>query len=104
MAFKTKQDYYGLGQISGLVLIGTTENKSASTVEAQGEDGFVVATEMFGVRSAPSCEYIITGNVDISNVRFGSITTLSNLGNFVLTNFEINTSAGSAPTVSASGS
>lgn len=44
MAFKTKIDYYGLGDVNGIVLVSTTENKTESVAEAQGEDGFVVAT------------------------------------------------------------
>lgn len=33
MAFKTKQDYYGLGG-TGVVLVSTTENKTESVAEA----------------------------------------------------------------------
>ena len=83
MAFKTKTDYYGLGS-AGLTLVGTTENKSESSVTAQGENGFVVAVEGFGVRSAPACEYIFTNNVTLSNIKFGAITTISSK-NYCLT-------------------
>lgn len=103
MSFKTKQDYYGLGSVSGLVLVGTTENKSESSVEAQGENGFVVAVEGYGVKSAPACEFVITKDVSLSGITFGDITTI-NSQNFCLASIEINTQAGSAPTMTASGS
>ena len=43
MAFKNKVSHYGLENVQGIVLISTTENKSSSTVEAVGEDGYVIA-------------------------------------------------------------
>lgn len=105
MSLKQKQDYYGLMTLdANLVLVSTTENKSASNVEAQGEDGFVVANEMFGVRAAPTCEYILKHDVSMGTIKMGAIKSITDMGNFVLTGFEVNTQAGSAPTVSASGS
>ena len=65
MSFKTKQDYYGLGAVTGLALTGTAENKSLSTAEARGEDGFVVAVESFGETSAPSCDLVVKGDVTL---------------------------------------
>ena len=102
--FKQKTDYYGLGTSGiGLTLVGTTENKTESSVTAQGENGFVVAVEGFGVRSAPACEYIFTNNVTLSDIKFGKITTLSG-HNYCLSQVEVNSQAGSAPTMTASGS
>lgn len=105
MSLKQKTDYYGLTTLdSNLVLVSTTENKSQSTVEAQGEDGFVVAVESFGLRAAPTCEYVLKHDVDMSGIKMGAITAITGMGDFVLSSFEVSTQAGSAPTVSASGS
>ena len=103
MSFKSKQDYYGLSaQAANLVLTSTTENKSASVAEAKGEDGFVVATEMYGEVSAPSCEYVAKGDVALSSIKIGTITKIGD-GSFCLSSLSFSTSAGAAPTASASG-
>lgn len=103
MSFKTKADYYGLGAVTGLQLVSTAENKSQSVAEARGEDGFVVAVEPFGETSAPSCDLVVTNTgVTLSNIVLGQITTISS-NKFALANLTITTSAGAAPTVSASG-
>ena len=88
--FKQKQDYYGLGEIDGLTLVSTTENKSESTVEAQGENGFVVAVEGFGVKSAPACDFVITKGITLSSITFGDITVIDGK-NYCLASLEINT-------------
>lgn len=102
MSFKTKQDYYGLGAVTGLALTGTAENKSLSTAEARGEDGFVVAVESFGETSAPSCDLVVKGDVTLESIVLGAITTI-NSHKYCLANLSITTAAGAAPTVSASG-
>lgn len=43
MAFKTKTDYFNLGDIAGIEVTSSSQNKAASNAEAQGENGFVVA-------------------------------------------------------------
>lgn len=99
MAFKTKQDYYGLASASsGLTLVATSENRSTQVAEAQGEDGFVVATESYGNRAAPNCDYIVTNDVSLAGIVLGDVTTIDS-HNFVLGGITINTQAGSAPTV-----
>ena len=102
MSFKTKSDYYGLGAVTGLALTSTAENKSKSVAEARGEDGFVVAVEPFGETSAPSCDLVVKGDVTLSSIVLGAITTIGT-HKYCLANLTISTAAGSAPTVSASG-
>jgi hypothetical protein len=103
MSFKSKQDYYGLSaKAANLVLTSTTENRSASVAEAKGENGFTVATQMYGEKSAPSCEYAVKGDVALSDVKIGTVTTIDSRS-FVLASLSVSTSAGAAPTVSASG-
>lgn len=103
MGFKTKSDYFGLGAVSGLELTSTSENKSKSTAEAKGENGFVVAVEPYGETSAPSCDLVVTNaGVTLSGIVLGSITTIGD-GKFCLSSITVNTAAGAAPTISASG-
>lgn len=102
MAFKTKADYYGLGAITGLKLISTNENKSASTAEARGEDGFVVAVESYGTTSAPSCELNVIADTSLANIVLGTVKTIGT-DKFCLASLSISTSAGGVPTISASG-
>ena len=60
-------------------------------MEAQGENGFVVATESFGIKSAPACEFVVTQDVNMSDITFGHVHTITELGNFVLANLEVST-------------
>lgn len=103
MSFKAKSDYYGLSaQAENLVLTSTTENRSAQVAEAKGENGFVVATEMYGNVSAPSCEYVAKGDVSLDSIKIGTVTVIGE-GSFCLSSLSFSTSAGAAATVSASG-
>lgn len=101
MAFKTKTDYFGVSG-TNIKLISTTENNTAQTVTAKGEDGFVVADQVFGERSTPSCDYAIIGNVSLSAIVLGDVTTTEGK-NFCLTGVNIATGAGQPPSMSASG-
>lgn len=102
MAFKTKTTHYDLGTITNAVLVSVTENRSASTVEAKGEDGFVVASQVFGEKSAPSEEYAIKGDVTLTGIKMGSVKTVGG-DSFALESITVTTSAGAAPTMSVSG-
>lgn len=102
MAFKTKTEYFGLASIAGLKLVSTVENKSASNVEARGEDGFAIAREVFGERVAPSAEYEVIADVNVKTLELGTINTVDSKKIAFLT-LRASTSAGSAPKVSAAG-
>lgn len=99
MGLKTKVDTFNLAG-NGLTVSDTTQGASISSAEARGEDGFVVAIENFGERDNPSCNYVCTGAATLSGIVLGSRDSTSGC---VLSSLTINTSAGSAPTVSASG-
>lgn len=101
MAFKTKIDYYGLSG-TNIQIISTTENNTSQTVTAKGEDGFIVADQVFGERSTPACDYAITGNVSLSSIILGNVKSASG-NNYCLTGVNITTGAGQAPTMSANG-
>lgn len=102
MAFKTKVSHYGLDNINGIVLISTTENKSSSTVEAVGEDGYVVAHQTFGEKTAPSENYAVNGNVALNEIVIGSKTTVDNKA-YVINNINITTTAGGTPSMTVTG-
>lgn len=104
MAFATKLDWFGLASDS-LKVTKCSDGKSAQTVEAQGADGSVVACEVFGETLAPSCDYTVAGAVTwaAGAHALGKLTATADGGKVALTNITINTSAGAAPTITASG-
>ena len=103
MALKTKTDYYGLAT-SGWEVSDTSENRSVGYVaEAQGPDGFLVAVDADGEIVAPEVNYVATSDATLNSVVLGSVKTV--LGKKVaLGGITINTSAGAAPTMTATGS
>ena len=102
MAFKAKTTHYDLGTVSNAVLVSVTENRSASTVEARGDDGFIVASFVFGEKSAPSEEYVIKGDVALTGIKMGSVKAVGG-DSFALESITVTTSAGAAPTMSVAG-
>lgn len=105
MAFVAKVDYFDLAG-SGLVCTSSNDGASASTAEAAGEDGSIVANEVFGLTKAPSCDYAMTGAWEPDDLKLGAITTIgsgASAESFVLSSITITTSGGAATTVSASG-
>lgn len=104
MAFATKIDWFGFANDS-LKVTKCSDGKAAQTVEAQGADGSVVASEVFGETLAPSCDYTVAGTVTWAEDAhaLGKLTTTADGGKVALTNISINTSAGAAPTITASG-
>jgi hypothetical protein len=110
-AFISKTDYFDLVTTSNskLACISADDGRSAEVAEATGEDGTIVANNVYGVKIAPSNEYQLKDSLTIAanTIKLGSVAEIENddeTSNFVcLATFEIGTSAGSAPTISASG-
>lgn len=103
MSFKSKQDYFGLsGTGSNFVITSSDENKSASTAEAQNDKGDIVATQMYGVTSTPSCDYVLKGDASTGDIEMGNEITVDDK-KYVITSFSFNTAAGTPPTVNVSG-
>lgn len=102
MAFKNKKEYFGLGSVTGLKLVSTTEGKSASSVEAKGEDGFTIAREVYGEKIAPSGEYEVIGDVTLTGIELGSVNTVDSK-KVALLSIRVSATAGAAPKVSVSG-
>ena len=61
--FITKTDYFGISDTSALVCTTDSDGRSAETAEAVGQDGSVVAYNVYGESISPSNEYVIKGNV-----------------------------------------
>ena len=111
MSFKSKHDFFNLttngsGGSTGLVITDSNENKSATTVQAQNEKGDYVAWEVFAETLSPDCSYAVKASVTLGGIKCG--TVIAGTGDyqgkkFTLGSITINTAAGSAPTVSASG-
>lgn len=103
MALKTKVDYYGLGG-SGWEVSDTSENRAIGyNAQAQGPDGFIVAVDAGGETVAPEVNYIATSNATLGTIVLGSVQTILNKS-VALGGITINTSAGAAPTMTATGS
>ena len=105
MSFKAKTDFFGLAG-NGLVITESNENKSASTAEGHNEKGDIVAFEVFGETMSPQCTYVLSANSQLSSMQCG--TVINGTGDyssykFTLGSLTINTSAGSPPSIQASG-
>lgn len=102
MAFQNKTDYCGLGSVSGLELKANSLGKSAQFLEKSGQNGSIVATELFGQVASPSCDYAVSGDVALSSISLGSGILFDTTHQVALSSVTINTTAGDMPTVSAS--
>ena len=105
MAFPSKVDYLGLSD-SDLILRDCDEGRSAEVAEATDKNGDVAASEVYGEKNSPSASYAVKADVE-KDLVLGAVATVTDGGvtkYYALTQVQINTSAGSAPTVSASSS
>lgn len=106
MAFHAKTDYCGLSALTALsgkvVVKDATDNDSVEKYQPQGQDGSFVLTEVYGEDSAPTNSYGVKANVDAAegDVKLNALVTVGER-KYALESFEIGTSAGSAPTLSA---
>lgn len=105
MSFKAKTDFFGLAS-GGVVITESNENKTASTAEGHNEKGDVVAFEVFGETMSPQCTYVLSADTNLSSMQCG--TPIAGTGDysgkkFTLGGLTINTTAGSPPSIQASG-
>lgn len=99
MALAAKTDYFGLATESGgLVLTSSTENKSATVIQAHDEKGDVVAKEIVGETSAPSCTYVVKSDATLKGQKLGYAS-----GGFVVSSISISTGAGTPPGITVTG-
>lgn len=100
MSFQQKTDYLNLGSTS-LILVSSSENRSSQTATAQDSKGDIIAQEIYGTTTAPKCSYVVKSDTAVGNIKIGKASGLDN--KYTITNLTINTSAGSPPSVEASG-
>lgn len=103
MSFRTVKDYFGIADGTTIVVTSSDENKSATLVQAKDEKGDVVAQEMLDEQMAPSCNYVFKADATINAIKIGYAVSGDNSKFFTTNQLTINTGAGTAPTMSASG-
>ena len=94
------------GSITGLTPKSSGDGKTSSVAEAPNEYGDTAAHDVYGEVIAPSTEYAVTGDVDLSQIVLGSIHTYGSGGStkkLMLTTVAITTQANNPPTVTISG-
>ena len=108
MSWQAKTDFFGLAtQSNGLQVTESNENKSASTAEGHNEKGDVVAFEVFGETMSPTNTYVLGKDLALSSLpKCGA--PIAGTGDysgkkFTLGSITISTSAGSPPSIQASG-
>ena len=102
--FSAPVNYWGT--INGLTPKSSGDGKTSSVAEAPNEYGDTAAHDVYGEVLAPSTEYAVTGEVDLSQIVLGSIHTYGSGGStkkLMLTTVAITTQAGNPPTVTISG-
>ena len=102
--FSAPVNYWG--SITGLTPKSSGDGKTSSVAEAPNEYGDTAAHDVYGEVIAPSTEYAVTGEVDLSQIVLGSIHTHGtdeNAKKIMLTTVSITTQAGNPPTVTISG-
>lgn len=102
--FSAPVNYWG--SIDGLTPKSSSDGKTSSVAEAPNEYGDTAAHDVYGETLAPSTEYAVTDEVDLSDIELGSIHTLgegTGAKKLMLTQVQINTQAGNPPTVTISG-
>ena len=72
--FSAPVNYWG--SIDGLTPKSSSDGKTSSVAEAPNEYGDTAAHDVFGEVLAPSTEYAVTDEVDLSDIELGSIHTL----------------------------
>ena len=100
MSLAVATDYFGLVD-SALVLVSSTENRSAQNVEALDQRGDIISRDIFGEAFAPSCEYKLAADLSKA-ISLGTVSTVGT-EKVVLNKLSIKTSAGAEPQISASG-
>ena len=86
------------GSITGLTPKSSQDGATSQLAVAMNSKGDVAASDVYGERTAPSCDFVVTGEVDLSDIELGSVT-----GDVMLTQVVVNTQAGQMPTVTLSG-
>ncbi len=100
MSWETKTDYAGLAVTGKLIAKASNLNKSGQYIEKHGHNGDYVEDKAFGLRSAPTTEYVVADDVSLASVALGTVTTVDGK-KYALESISISTGADQEPTVSA---
>lgn len=98
--FSAATSYWG--SITGLTPKSSQDGATSSLAEAPNSNGDTAYFDVYGEVIAPSTEYAVTGEVDLSNIVLGSVHTVGDK-KVRLVSVTINTAAGQVPTVTISG-
>ena len=101
--FSAPVNYWGT--IDGLTAKSSSDGKNSNEAEAQNQFGDTLAHDEYGETLAPSVEYAVTDEVDLSDIVLGKVYTFgtSNAKKLMLTQCQVNTQAANPPTVTLSG-
>lgn len=104
MSFKTKTEPYGIADGTAIVVLSTTGGEAATNVEANGEDGSIVANTVGPTLMNPSAELALKAAISkAAGVwKIGAVTAADSK-KFALASIRIATSAGGAPSISIAG-
>ena len=102
MSFQAKTDYFDLADDSTIVIVSSDENKSSTVIQARDEKGDVVAQEIVGITTAPSCSYVIKSNASTGEWKIG-LPIVHDDKKYTISSIQINTGAGTPPSLQVSG-
>ncbi len=100
MSWETKTDYAGLAVANKLIAKASNQNKSGQYLEKHGQNGDYVATKAFGMRSAPTTEFVVADAVSLSTIALGTVTTVDGK-KYALESISFSTGADQEPTFTA---
>lgn len=104
--FNAGTDYYEMETATGNAVKVTSSNENRSKQSASGANcyGDAVVVDSFGETAAPSSEYQVVGDISLDDLELGTVHNVVGIeGPVVRGTLTINTSTGSAPTMSVSG-
>ena len=98
--FSSPTNYFG--SITGLTPKSSQDGATSQLATAMNDVGDVAAHDIYAERIAPSTDYAVTDEVDLSDIELGDIVT-SGGKSIMITQVVVNTQAGQMPTVTISG-
>lgn len=102
--FSKKEDFFSLvAANNGLQLKSSQDGKTSQVAEASNEYGDTVVKDIYGEVYAPTCEYVLIGEYDLSALALGDVKTYKSTTFLMITNVTITTAPGQSPTLSVSG-
>ena len=100
MSWETKTDYAGLAVANKLIAKASNLNKTGQYIEKHGQNGDYVATKAFGLRSAPTTEYVVADDISLTTIALGTVTTVDGK-KYALESISFSTGADQEPTFTA---